>query len=79
MVPAMCDLVSSTLHFIALNYISASAYQMLTGGNIVVTFILSIFFLRQPVIKSHLFGSIFAFVGILVVGFANIVTANQTN
>lgn len=78
-VPAICDLISSTLHFIALNYISASAYQMLTGGNIVATFILSILFLHQPLRKNHLFGSIFAFVGILVVGVANVVNAKQTN
>lgn len=71
-VPAMCDLITSTLHFIALNYVSASGYQMVNGGNIVTCFLFSIFFLKQPLLKSQLFGSIFALLGIAIVSVANI-------
>jgi len=73
MIPAMCDLITSTLHFIALNYVSTSAYQMVNGGNIVTCFIFSIFFLGQPLKKNQFLGSFFAVVGIVIVGFANII------
>jgi len=71
-IPAICDLITGTLHLIALNYISTSGYQMMTGGSIVATFLMSILFLRQSVIKTQLGGSLLAFLGISVVGMANI-------
>ena len=72
-VPAMCDLITATLRFIALNYVSTSAYQMVNGGTIVTCFIFSIFFLGQPLKKNQLLGSFLAVVGIVIVGFANII------
>lgn len=76
-VPAMCDLVTSTLHFIALNFVSTSAYQMVNGGNIVTCFLLAIFFLGQPILKSQLMGSCLAVIGIIIVGIANILHVQE--
>lgn len=70
-VPAFFDLLTSTMQFFALNFIPTSAYQMLKGGSIVTTFIFSVLFLKQTIIKRQLFGSIFALIGVLVVGVAN--------
>lgn len=48
-VPAFCDFVTSTLQYIALNFIPGSVYQMMRGGTIITTFIFSIVFLRAKV------------------------------
>ena len=78
LLPAMCDLITSTLHFIALNYVSTSVYQMVNGGNIVTCFLLSMFLLKQPVLRNQLLGSALAVIGIVIVGIANIINI-QTN
>jgi drug/metabolite transporter (DMT)-like permease len=70
-IPAVFDLLTSTMQFFAFNFISASAYQMLKGGSILTTFIFSIIFLRQPILRRYLLGSIFALVGVIIVGLAN--------
>lgn len=41
LIPVVCEFVTSTLHFFALNFIPGSAYQMIMGGNIVATFLFS--------------------------------------
>ena len=48
-IPAFCDFVTSTLQYIALNFIPGSVYQMMRGGTIVTTFIFSIVFLKSKV------------------------------
>jgi hypothetical protein len=49
MIPAFFDLLTSTMQFVAFNFISGSAYQMMKGGSIVTTFIFSITFLKKPI------------------------------
>lgn len=71
-VPALCDAISSTLHYIALNFISGSIYLMLRGGTIVTTLMFSILFLKFKARRHHLVGSAMAIVGVLVVGMSNI-------
>lgn len=66
------------MQYIAFNFISTSAYQILKGGMIVTTFLFSITFLKQPIIRKQLFGSILALVGILIVGIANVVFTKQS-
>jgi drug/metabolite transporter (DMT)-like permease len=56
----------------ALNFISASAYQMLRGGAIITTFIFSFLFFKATIHRPQVIGTILAFLGILVVGLANI-------
>ena len=48
-IPSVCDLITSTLQYIALNFIPGSVYQMMRGGAIVTTFIFSICFLKVKI------------------------------
>ena len=77
-VPAMCDLITSTLQFIALNFISASAFQMITGGDIVTCFIFSIILLKQPIYRAQIVGSVLAVMGVAIVGIANIINNDES-
>ena len=72
-VPAFCDFVTSTLQYIALNFISGSVYQMMRGGTIVTTFLFSILFLKSKVKKSQIVGSLFALIGVTIVGASNMI------
>lgn len=72
-ISVLSDIITSTLHFFALNFISGSSFQIIQGGNIIATFIFTILFLKKPVFKKNVIGSIFAFVGILIVGIANLI------
>jgi len=76
-VSVLSDIINSTLHFFALNFISGSAFQIIQGGSIIATFIFSILFLKKPVFKKNLIGSILAFVGILIVGIANLIFSDE--
>lgn len=70
-IPAVCDLITSTLQYVALNFIPGSVYQMLRGGTIVTTFMFSIIFLRQKPLINQKIGSLLALGGVIVVGLAN--------
>lgn len=78
LVPAFFDLLTSTMQFIAFNFISGSAYQMMKGGSIATTFIFSVLFLKQKIKRSQSIGSVLAFIGIVIVGVANSVFTNQS-
>ena len=41
-IPASLDLITSTMFFMALNFISGSAYQLFRGGVIVTTYFFSV-------------------------------------
>ena len=71
LIPTFFDLLTSTMQFIAFNFISASAYQMMKGGSIITTFIFSVTLLKMPILRRQLVGSILAFIGIFIVGLAN--------
>jgi len=45
-IPAMCDVVASTLMFIALTLVDASVYQMMRGLIVFITALFSIIFLK---------------------------------
>ncbi len=71
LIPTAFDLISSTLQYIALNFISSSSYQMLRGGTIVTTYIFSKYLLRARMKRHQTAGAIVALVGILIVGGSN--------
>jgi drug/metabolite transporter (DMT)-like permease len=78
-VPAFFDLLTSGMQYIAFNFISASAYQIFKGGTIITTFLFSITFLKQPITKKQIFGSLFALFGIIIVGLANIIFSTSSS
>lgn len=72
-IPALSDFITSTLQYVALNFISGSVYQMMRGGSIVTTLIFSIIFLKAKVMKNQIYGSALVLVGVMVVGLSNMV------
>lgn len=72
-IPALCDFITSTLQYVALNFIPGSVYQMMRGGTIITTFIFSICFLKAKVQKYQILGCVLAFLGVFVVGVSNMV------
>ena len=74
-IPAFFDFMTSTMQFVALNFISGSAYQLFRGGAIVTTYLFSVLFFKQKVKKPQVFGTIIAVLGMVAIGFANIIYA----
>jgi drug/metabolite transporter (DMT)-like permease len=72
-IPAVSDLVTSTLQYVALNFVAGSVYQMMRGGSIVTTFIFSIIFLKMKAQKNQVAGSILALVGVFIVGASSLI------
>lgn len=79
LIPAFFDLFSSTLQFLALNFIPASAYQMLRGGTIITTFIFSVTLLKQKIKRPMLIGTTSALVGVIIVGAANTIYSTNSD
>lgn len=71
------DLMTSTMQFVALNFISTSAYQILKGGIIATAFLFTVIYLRQPIKRNELIGSVLAFSGIIVVGVGNVLVSGS--
>ena len=77
-IPAFFDFMTSTMQFVALNFISGSAYQLFRGGAIVTTYLFSVLLFKQKVKKPQVFGTIIAMAGMIVIGIANIIYASPT-
>lgn len=80
-VPAVFDLVASTMMSFGLIYINVSIFQMLRGSMVIFTTILSRLFLKgRRVRRYQLIGVIIAVIGITVVGTAGVLVpqANQS-
>lgn len=75
LVPASLDLLTSTMQFMALNFISGSAYQLFRGGAIITTYLFSVLIFKQKVQRPQLMGTIIALIGLIVIGIANIIFA----
>lgn len=78
-IPAICDFITSTLQYIALNFIPGSVYQMMRGGTIVTTLIFSIFFLGAKVQKYQILGAGLALIGVFIVGTSNMVFSGSSS
>ena len=78
-VPALSDLLTTTLHYNALNFLAGSVYQMMRGGTIITTLILSIILLGMPVQKKQVAGSSLALIGILIVGISSVAFSSSSS
>jgi drug/metabolite transporter (DMT)-like permease len=72
-IPAISDLITSTLQYVALNFVTGSVYQMMRGGTIVSTFLFSIVFLKMKAQKNQIAGSALALVGVFIVGASSLI------
>lgn len=77
-IPALSDFITTTLHYVALNFISGSVYQMMRGGSIVTTLIFSVFFLKSKVMKNQIAGAGLVLFGVAIVGLSNFIFKNHS-
>jgi drug/metabolite transporter (DMT)-like permease len=78
-IPAISDLITSTLQYVALNFVAGSVYQMMRGGSIVTTFAFSILFLKMKAQKNQVAGSILALVGVIIVGASSLAFSSSSS
>ena len=78
-IPAMSDLITSTLQYVALNFVAGSVYQMMRGGAIVTTFIFSIVFLKMKAQRNQVAGSILALIGVFIVGASSLIFSSSSS
>ena len=78
-IPGFSDLISSTMQYISLNYISGSVWQMVRGGAIVTTFLFSICFLRKKPQRHQVIGSVLAVIGVMLVGVSTLAFTSSSS
>ncbi|KAL4505398.1 hypothetical protein ABPG72_002460 [Tetrahymena utriculariae] len=77
--PAVLDGIAMTLQYSSLTLISPSVYQILRGGVIIVTAILSVIVLKRKLNILNLVGLFVVLLGIIIVGGANLAFGIQQN
>ncbi|XP_068198523.1 solute carrier family 35 member F6 [Antennarius striatus] len=75
--PAMCDMLATSLMYVALNMTSASSFQMLRGAIIIFTGLLSVAFLGRRLIVSQWIGILVTTLGLVIVGLADFFSKNS--
>ncbi|XP_078256314.1 solute carrier family 35 member F6 isoform X1 [Rhinoraja longicauda] len=75
--PALCDMLATSIMYIALTLTNASSFQMLRGAVIVFTGLLSVAFLGRKLIVSQWVGIFFTICGLVVVGLADFVSGRS--
>uniref|UniRef100_A0A7N6FD57 Solute carrier family 35 member F6 n=1 Tax=Anabas testudineus TaxID=64144 RepID=A0A7N6FD57_ANATE len=69
--PAICDMLATSIMYVALNMTSASSFQMLRGAVIIFTGLLSVAFLGRRLLKSQWLGIFITILGLVIVGLAD--------
>lgn len=77
-VPAMCDMLATSLMYIGLNLTYPSSFQLLRGSVIIFVGILSVAFLNRTLVKREWIGIGFIMLGLVVVGLSDVVS-NDNN
>lgn len=77
-VASICDMLSTCLSYIALNYTSASSFQMLRGSVMVFTALLSVLFLRRSLTWKHWLGIATVVAGLSVVGISDVLFSKES-
>ncbi|XP_056284074.1 solute carrier family 35 member F6 [Pseudoliparis swirei] len=77
--PAMCDMLATSIMYVALNMTSASSFQMLRGAVIIFTGLLSVTFLGRRLAPSQWFGILTTILGLVIVGLADFFNGNKDN
>lgn len=67
-VPAMCDMIATSIMYVGLNLTYASSFQMLRGSVIIFVGILSVAFLNRTLVSREWIGILFIIIGLGVVG-----------
>ncbi|XP_013870905.1 solute carrier family 35 member F6 [Austrofundulus limnaeus] len=75
--PAMCDMLATSIMYVALNMTSASSFQMLRGAVIIFTGLLSVAFLGRKLAVSQWIGILITILGLVIVGLADFATGHR--
>ncbi|KAK6752555.1 hypothetical protein RB195_003773 [Necator americanus] len=78
LLPAICDIISTSLLYIGLNLTTASSYQMLQGALIVCTGLLSIFMVNARIQGYKWLGMLLVVLGLVVIGVTDIYCGEST-
>lgn len=76
LIPALCDMLGTSIMYVGLNMTYASSFQMLRGAVIVFTGIFSIVFLHKKLGIQKWIGIGFVIVGLAFVGASDILIEN---
>ncbi|XP_052865912.1 solute carrier family 35 member F6 [Anopheles cruzii] len=77
-VPAMCDMLATSIMYVGLNMTYPSSFQLLRGSVIIFVGILSVAFLNRTLVKREWFGIGFIMLGLVVVGMSDVIS-NDNN
>ena len=67
-IPALCDLLGSTLNTFGLTYLASSIYQMLRGFELIFICLLSKVILKNEIYRHHYLGAAILIIGFSIVG-----------
>uniref|UniRef100_A0A2M4BRF9 Putative transport and golgi family organization 9 n=1 Tax=Anopheles marajoara TaxID=58244 RepID=A0A2M4BRF9_9DIPT len=73
-VPAMCDMLATSIMYVGLNMTYPSSFQLLRGSVIIFVGILSVAFLNRTLVKREWFGIGFIMLGLAVVGMSDVIS-----
>uniref|UniRef100_A0A182NSN4 MMS19 nucleotide excision repair protein n=1 Tax=Anopheles dirus TaxID=7168 RepID=A0A182NSN4_9DIPT len=73
-VPAMCDMLATSIMYVGLNLTYPSSFQLLRGSVIIFVAILSVAFLNRTLVKREWFGIAFIMLGLVVVGMSDVIS-----
>lgn len=76
-IPAMCDMIGTSIMYVGLNLTFASSFQMLRGSVIVFVGILSVAFLNRTLLGREWFGILFIIFGLAIVGAADFLSTDN--
>ena len=76
-IPAMCDLMGTSLMFVGLTWTYASSFQMLRGSVIIFTGLLSVAFLGSKLLLRHWIGMLLVIAGLVVVGVGDFILSDH--
>lgn len=78
MIPALCDVIATSMRYIGLTMTYASSFQMLRGAVIVFTGILSMGFLDRKLGSREWSGIILVIIGLVIVGITDVLNEDRT-
>jgi drug/metabolite transporter (DMT)-like permease len=78
-VPAMCDLMGSTLMTFGLTYLASSVYQMFRGILILFTAAFSYYFLKSKLYRQHYLGILLVVGGLAMVGLDSVLHSGSAS
>lgn len=75
-IPAFCDFITSTISFFSMNMMPLSMQYMFNGGNIIMTAIFSIVFLKRKLHRQNYLGMFLNILGLCFMGVMALVVDN---